>query len=167
MQYNSHSISASVSLPIGHALADRSVSRCGCHAVSSWEDRCVCFLGLGRGGVDCGPRRQLRDYPNLKPNRTELRIQLFFPQHGRCAPIPTPKWWIGVHLGFCFLLSNAFDPGVKSSSVTQMQRTQTMKWYRLAADSTDGSSPLSFLCDTPNPNPVPNLKAIPVHSLPS
>ena len=106
------------------ALADRSVSRCGCHAVSSWEDRCVCFVGLGRGGVDCGPRRQLRDYPNLKPNRTELRIQLFFPQHGRCAPIPTPKWWIGVHLGFCFLLSNAFDPGVKSSSVTQMQRKQ-------------------------------------------
>ena len=106
------------------ALADRSVSRCGCHAVSSWEDRCVCFLRLGRGGVDCGPRRQLRDYPNLKPNRTELRIQLFFPQRGRCAPIPTPKWWIGVHLGFCFLLSNAFDPGVKSSSVTQMQRKQ-------------------------------------------
>jgi len=102
---------ATASVHRGHrqldALSDRSVSRCGCHAVSSWEDRCVCFLGLGRGGVDCGPRRQLCDYP--KPNRTELRIQLFFPQRGRCAPIPTPKWWIGVHLGFCFLLSSAFQ----------------------------------------------------------
>ena len=73
---------ATASVHRGHrqldALSDRSVSRCGCHAVSSWEDRCVCFLGLGRGGVDCGPRRQLRDYPNRKPNRTELRIRLFF-----------------------------------------------------------------------------------------